>query len=245
MSQVEIETAEGLCPSYVYHPEGAGPWPAVIMYMDGIGIRPAVLELGERLAQSGYFVLVPDLFYRSGPYEPMDGMTMFSDPEKRKLLLEKFFSRVTGAGIMSDTKAFLAYLHAQPLVEPGKIGTTGYCLGGRMSFLTASTFPNEIAATACFHPGGMATDAPDSPHLGAPKIKSRVYIAAATDDHSFPEEQKARVDQALKDAGVDYRLETYPAKHGWVFRDTPAHDAAATERHWQTLLAFFEETLKK
>ncbi len=245
MSLVEIKTADGVCPSYVYRPEGAGPWPAVLMYMDGIGIRPAMLELGERLAKSGYFVLVPDLFYRSGPYEPMDGMTMFSDPEKRKVLLEKFFSRVTPAGTMSDTKAYLDYLHARSDVKAGKIGTTGYCLGGRMSLIAATAFPDEIAATASFHGGGMATDAPDSPHLGVPKIKSKVYIAAATDDQSFPEEQKVRLEKALTDAHVDHKLETYPAKHGWVFRDTPAYDAAANERHWQTMVAFFDETLKK
>jgi len=243
--KAEIETAEGVCPSHVYHPQGAGPWPGVILYMDGIGMRPALLEVGERLGDSGYFVLVPDLFYRSGPYEPMDAMTLFSDPEKRKLLNEKFFSRVTRDGLMNDTRSFLAYLRARSEVKPGKIGTTGYCFGGRVSLWAASAFPNEIAATACYHGGNLATDAADSPHLGARDIQSRVYVAGATDDSSFPEEQRARLERALSEAGVDHEIETYPARHGWVFRDTPAYNLEASDRHWRTLLALFAETLGK
>ena len=114
MSQIEIKTDDGICPSYVYRPSGDGPWPAVLLYMDGIGIRPAMLEVGERLATYGYFVLLPDLFYRSGPYEPMDAQTVFSDPEKRKVLMEKFFALATQASVMSDTGAFLDYLAVQP-----------------------------------------------------------------------------------------------------------------------------------
>ncbi|HEY4103036.1 MAG TPA: dienelactone hydrolase family protein [Polyangiaceae bacterium] len=245
MSKIEIKTESGVCPSYVYRPEGKGPWPTVLVYMDGIGIRPAMLEVGERLAKSGYFVLLPDLFYRSGPYEPMDAKSVFSDPAQRKVLMEKFFAHVSPAGIMSDTKAFLAYLASQPDVKPGGIGTTGYCMGGRMSLTAAGTFPEQIAVAASYHGGNLAVDAPDSPHLLAPKIKGKVYIAGASEDQSFPEEQKARLEKALTDAHIDHQIETYPAKHGWVFRDTPAFDAAAAERHWQTLVALLDSKLKQ
>ena len=95
MSKIEIKTKDGTCPSYVYRPTGSGPWPAVLVFMDGLGIRPAMLEVGERLATHGYFVLLPDLFYRSGPYEPMDPHAVFTDPEKRKILMEKFFALAT------------------------------------------------------------------------------------------------------------------------------------------------------
>jgi carboxymethylenebutenolidase len=244
MNKIEIRTASGSCPSYVYRPAGDGPWPAVLVFMDGIGIRPAVLELGEKLAMHGYFVLLPDLFYRSGPYEPMDPHTVFTDPEKRKILMEKFFARATPANIMSDTSAFLGYLAAEADVKPGRIGTTGYCMGGLMSLTAAGTYPERIAATASYHGGRLATDAPDSPHLLAPKIKSRVYIAGASDDATFPEEMKERLERALTAAGVDHVIETYPAKHGWVFRDTPVFDAVAAERHWRTLLALLEAVLK-
>jgi carboxymethylenebutenolidase len=244
MSSFAIRTVDGICPAHVYRPAGAGPWPAVLVFMDGLGIRPAVLELGERLATNGYFVLLPDLFYRSGPYAPMNPHTLFTDPEQRKILMDKFVAKATPANVMSDTRAFLDYLALQPDVKPGGIGTTGYCMGGLMSLTAAGTYPDRIKATASFHGGRLATDAPDSPHLLATRILSRVYVAGAIDDPSFPDDMKQRLEAALADAGVEHTIETYPARHGWVFRDTPVHDAAAAERHWTSLLALLEATLK-
>jgi carboxymethylenebutenolidase len=243
MTTIEIETRDGICPSYVFRPTGSGPWPPVLVFMDGLGIRPAMLELGERLATYGYFVLLPDLFYRSGPYEPMDPHKVFTDPEMLKVLRAKF-ATATPANIMSDTRAFLDHLEAQSDVRPGGIGTTGYCMGGLMSLTAAGTYPERIVATASYHGARLATDAPDSPHLLAPKIKSRVYVAGAIEDSSFPDDMKDRLEDALTKAGVDHRIETYPAKHGWVFRDTPVYDAAASERHWETLRALFDAKLK-
>ncbi len=245
MNRVEVRTKDGICPSYVYRPTGQGPWPAVLVYMDGVGIRPAMLEVGERLATHGYFVLLPDLFYRSGPYEPMDGRTVFSDPAQRKIWMEKFMAPASPANIMSDTRAFLDYLATAPDVKRGGIGTTGYCMGGLMSFTAAGTYPDRIAATAAYHAGRLVTDAPDSPHLLAPKIKSRVYIAGAIQDAGFTDDMKAKLAQALAQAGVDHTIETYAAKHGFVFRDLPVYDAAAAERHWQTMVALFDGKLKQ
>ena len=241
--KISIETRDGSCPAYVYRPDGNGPWPGVLVFMDGLGIRPAMLEIGERLATGGYFVLLPDLYYRSGPYAPMDAKTVFTDPEQRKVLMEKFMSQATPANVMSDTKAFLDYLATQRDVKKGAIGTTGYCMGGLMSLTAAGTYPDRIAAAASYHGGRLATDAPDSPHRLAPKMKARVYVAGAIEDQSFPDDMKARLEQALTDAGVDHMVETYPAKHGWVLRDTPVHDAAAAERHWKTLLALLGTVL--
>jgi carboxymethylenebutenolidase len=244
MTKIDIRTEDGTCPSYVYRPSGSGPWPAVLVFMDGVGIRPAMLEIGERLAKHGYFALLPDLFYRSGPYEPMDGASIFSDPEKRKILMEKFIAPASPANIMKDTRAFLDYLAAQPdVVQQGGVGTTGYCMGGLMSLTAAGTYPDRIRATASFHGGRLATDAPDSPHLLAPKMKSKVYVAGAIEDASFTDEMKARLDDALTKAGVDHTIETYPAKHGWVFRDLPVYDEAASERHWKSMIALFDGTL--
>ena len=244
MMKVDIKTTDGVCPSYAYRPTGEGPWPAVLVFMDGLGIRPAMLELGERLASYGYFVLLPDLFYRAGPYEPMDATKVFTDPEQRKILMEKFMGPATPANIMADTSAFLGYLARQRDVKQGGIGTTGYCMGGLMSLTAAGTYPDRIVATASYHGGRLATDAPASPHLLAPKIKSRVYIAGAIEDQSFPDDMKARLEDALTKAGVDHKIETYPAKHSWVFRDIPVYDAAAAERHWQTLVELFDAKLK-
>jgi carboxymethylenebutenolidase len=144
---------------------------------------------------------------------------------------------------MSDTEAFLEFLENEPAVKPGPIATTGYCMGGFMSLTAAGTFPKRIAATASYHGGRLATDDPASPHLLASKMKSRVYVAGAIEDASFTEEMKQRLEEALTKAGVDHKIETYPAKHGWVFRDTESYDAAAEERHWQSLTALLKETL--
>jgi carboxymethylenebutenolidase len=243
MSSIEITTRDGVCPSYVYRPSGSGPWPAVLVFMDAPAIRPAMLEIGERLATSGYFALVPDLYYRSGPYAPMDPRELRSNPEKRAAQ-QKMRALATSANIMSDTAAFLDYLAAQPDVKPGGVGTTGYCMGGFFSLSAAGTYPDRIAAAASYHGGRLASDDADSPHRLAPKMKARIYVAGATDDDSFPGEMKARLEEALTDARVDHKIETYPAKHGWVFRDIAVYDAAASERHWKTMIELFDATLQ-
>jgi carboxymethylenebutenolidase len=244
MSTINIATRDGRCPCHVYRPAGAGPWPAVLVFMDGLGIRPALFELGERLAGHGYFVLLPDLYYRSGPYQPMDARAIFGDPALRKMLADKFRVHTTLSNVMSDAGAFLDALAAQPDVKPGRIGVTGYCMGGSMALAAAGTYPERIAAAASFHGGGLATDAPDSPHRLAPRIRATVYVAGAIEDPSFPDDMKQRLEEALTNAGVDHTLETYPARHGWVFRDTPVYDAAASERHWRALVELLDSALK-
>jgi carboxymethylenebutenolidase len=244
MPQIEIQTRDGQCPTHVFRPAGNGPFPAVLVYMDGIGIRPAMLEIGERIAQNGYYVLLPDLFYRSGPYAPMDARSVFTDPDQRKLLMEKFFKHASPANFMSDTRPLLDYLATQPDVQPGPIGVTGYCMGGLMALTAAGTFPERVAAAASFHGGRLATDAPDSPHLLAPNIRARVYVAGAVEDPTFPDDMKQRLKAALESAGVVSTVETYPAKHGWVLRDTSVYDEQAAERHWSSLLSLLEQTLK-
>jgi carboxymethylenebutenolidase len=238
MEKTEIQTADGKCPAYSFRPAGQGPLPAVLMFMDGVGIRPALFEMGQRLADAGYFVLLPDLYYRAGPYAPMDAKTVFSDPAQREVLRSKFMSSISVDKCMRDTEAFLAFL------QQSRVGTTGYCMGGRMSLAAAGTFPDRVAAAAAYHPANLANDAPDSPHLLAPKMKARIYVGGASDDASFPDAQKEKLDQALTAAGVEHVIETYPAKHGWVPSDTPVHDKAQAERHWQTLLALLDRTLK-
>lgn len=174
----------------------------------------------------------------------MDPRLIFAEPQRRKTLMEKYFALATAANIMSDTRSFLDYLSAQADVKSGGIGTTGYCMGGRMSLIAAGTYPDHIVAAASFHGGNLASSDPASPHLLAPNIKAQVYVAGAIEDQSFPDDMKQRLERALTDAGVDHKIETYPTRHGWVFRDFPVYDAAASERHWQAMLALFDATLK-
>src|SRR5207237_890127 len=157
---------------------------AVVAVGDGArrgGEPMEVLGGGERLATYGYFVLLPDLFYRSGPYAPMNAKTVFADPAQRKILMERFMSKATLPALMSDTEAFLEFLASERAVRPGGVATTGYCLGGAASLSAAGTYPDRIVAAASYHGGRLASDAPESPHGLAPKIKARVYVAGAID----------------------------------------------------------------
>ena len=242
-TQLQIETADGHCPTHVYHPTGNGPWPGVIMYMDGIGMRPALMEIAERIADNGYYVLLPNLFYRVA-FDASHGMKVFTDPDLRKDLMTRVMPSASPANIMRDTEALLAHLAARPEVRDGRIGITGYCMGGRLAVYAAGHFGDRIAAAASYHGSGLATDAPDSPHRLAPNMKARVYVAGAIKDPNVDDAQKARLEQALTDSGVDHMVETYNALHGFVPRDTPVHDEAATAKHWETLLALFAATLK-
>ncbi|MFL5579058.1 MAG: dienelactone hydrolase family protein [Gemmatimonadaceae bacterium] len=240
---IDIHTGDGVCPTEVFEPEGGGPWPGVLVFMDAHGIRPAMLEIAERLAAHGYVAALPDLYYRSGFRPPEDG-SLFSDPAVRAHWTAQVLPTVSAGKVMHDVPAFLEHLDARPTVRRGAIATVGYCMGGRLSLAAAGHFPERVAAAASYHPGGLATDAPDSPHLLAPRMRARVYVGGAKEDRSFDDAQKARLDAALSAAGVEHTIETYDALHGFVPRDTRAHDAAAAARHWRTLLALLDDTLR-
>lgn len=240
----KIKTRDGEAPASIYQPrDGKGPWPGVLVYMDGRGIRPALFELAQRVANAGYFVLLPDLFYRAGAYEAPTGEA-FSDPEFRKRWQGTYIASASKANVRSDTEAFLEFFAARPEVSSLAIGTTGYCMGGGLSLSAAGYFPDRVIAAASYHGGNLANEAADSPHLLAPRIRARVYVAGAVEDPSFPEEQKQRLVEALQAAKVEHGVETYPgARHGWVPTDSPVYDRAASERHYQTLIELFDATL--
>jgi len=241
--QVSIRTRDGECPTQVFTPEGAGPWPAAIFYMDGLAIRPTLFEMAQRLADGGYLVLLPDLFYRAGPYEPLEPKKVFATGDVRAALAHLFGS-TDNRRAAEDTGAFLAWLDTRGDVAGSKVGTTGYCMGGAISLTVAGTYPDRVAAAASFHGGNLATDSEMSPHLLAPKMKGRIYVAGADQDGSYPPEMAERLETALSDAGVDHRCEIYPgALHGWTMADFPIYNEAAAERHWSELLALFKVTL--
>jgi carboxymethylenebutenolidase len=242
---VTIATPDGRCEAAVFRPaSSAGPWPGVLMFMDGVGVRPALFEIGERIASHGYVVLLPDLFYRTGPHALPDPVKLFADPEVRAAWAKIIGTR-TADQIKSDTGAFLEFLGTQPDIVQPAVGTTGYCMGGSYSLVAAGNFPERVVAAASYHGGRLATDAPDSPHLLAPRMKARVYVAGAIEDPSFPDDMKARLEAALTEASVAHTVETYAgARHGWVPTDIPVHDPALAERHFETLFALFDATLK-
>jgi len=241
--QITIRTRDGACPAHVFTPEGSGPWPAVIFYMDGLAIRPSLLAMAQTMADGGYVVLLPDLFYRAGPYAPFVPKEVFAMANPREAFGHLMGSTDTHKAA-EDTEAFIAYLDTRTDVKGRKIGVAGYCMGGGMALAAAGTYPDRIAAAASFHGGNLATESPLSPHLLAPKIKARVYVAGADEDSHYPLEMERKLDQALTEAGVEHRCEIYAgARHGWTQTDFPIYDAAAAQRHWDELFALFRATL--
>ncbi|HEY2345962.1 MAG TPA: dienelactone hydrolase family protein [Xanthomonadaceae bacterium] len=241
---ISIATNDGACPTSVFTPEGVGPWPAAIFYMDGLGIRPTLFEMAQRLADFGYVVLLPDLFYRAGPYAPMDPKAIFAQGNFRAVV-GPLMDTTDFQKAAEDTGAFLAHLDKRSDVASKQIGVTGYCMGGGMALSAAGTFPERIAAAASFHGGRLATDQPGSPHLLAPRLQAEVYVASADNDPSCPPDMIERLDVALTQAGVVHRCETYAGtKHGWTMPDFPVYDDAAAERHWRELIALFARNLE-
>jgi carboxymethylenebutenolidase len=200
--------------------------------------------MAERLARMGYVAMLPNVHYRAGDYAPFDMATAFSDPSERARIME-LLATLTAERMMADSGAYLNAIAARSGVRSDRIGITGYCLGGRMSFLTAGAHPDKVRAAASFHGGSLATDKPESPHRLADRIRASLYFGVADPDASCPPEQQAALAAALGAAHVDYRIELYPGKkHGFAVEDHgPAYDQEAAERHWRRLESFFGEAL--
>jgi carboxymethylenebutenolidase len=241
---VQISTPDGTCPASLHVPEGDGPWPGVLLFPDAGGARETMRLMADRLAGMGYVALVPDVYYREGEWTPFDIATVFSD-ENERARLSGFMSSLTRDRIVSDTGAYLDYLLTRPEVVGTTAGTTGYCMGGRLSLITAGAHPDKVGAAASFHGGRIAVeDDPESPHLAANRISATVYVAGAEDDGSFTPEQAQLLDSALTEAGVPHTVEFYPAKHGFAVPDNPTYDAAAEDRHRKALEALYGSALQ-
>lgn len=242
---VTIATPDGDARAFAFTPDAAeGPWPAAILFMDAPAIRPALFHMAQRLADAGYYVLLPDMFWRVGPYDPIDLKAITSD-EQRRAVFGPLMGSTNPQKQMSDVAAFLDFLDAQPRARAGKVGVTGYCMGGAIALRAAGHFPDRIAAAASFHGGNLATEADDSVHRLAPRMKAKVLVAGADEDRSYPPEQNAALQAAMAEAGVDAQVAIWPGlRHGWVPADMPVHDAEGAERHWRELIALFDGALK-
>jgi len=245
MSEIafDLKTENGTCPCYAYAAPGNRPAPPVIFYMDGLGIRPDLRAMAERLASNGYFVLLPNLYYRAGEIPVFDAAALTSDPAQRDRMMQLVRS-VTQDRAMADTRAFLEYLSDEPKASGSRVGCVGYCMGGSLALSAAGTFPDRIAAAASIHGANLATDAPDSPHRLVGKMRGSVYVAVAGIDPWLQPGETERLREALEAAGTRYRMEEYPGvHHGFAANGTPMYDRTAAERHWERILALFGEIL--
>jgi carboxymethylenebutenolidase len=240
---VQIPAPDGQSNGTLHVPDGDGPWPGVVVFPDAGGARETMREVGDRLAEMGYVALVPDIFYRAGEWAPFDMATVFSDASERTRMFG-MIGELTNDRIIADSGAYADFLLARPEVSGSAIGSTGYCLGGRMSLLAAGGLGDKIGAAASFHGGRLAVaDDPNSPHLAADRITATVYVAGAVEDDSFTAEQAALLDRALSDAGVDHIVEFYPAHHGFAMADNATYDADAAARHWEALGRLYGSSL--
>ena len=242
--RVDVTTADGVMDSYTFQPASGVPSPAVIVYMDAFGIRPNLDSMAQRLADAGYFVAVPNLYYRSGPFAPFDPKKVFGGDEAERTRFRGMIDSIDNTKIMSDTESLLAYLAGHSAVKQSDVGVVGYCMGGGFAISALGRFPNRVVVAASFHGGSLATDKVDSPHRLARNMRGKLYIGVAAIDPGFPKDQQDRLEAALRDAGVDYTLETYEnAKHGFAVTGHMVYDRDASERHWTTLLNLLERTL--
>jgi carboxymethylenebutenolidase len=241
-TRIGMPTSLGTIEAYISHPVGPGPWPAVLFFMDGLGWRPALFAMADRLASYGHYVLLPNMFWRAGPMAPFDPTTVFAGgPERERLMA--VINALPDRIAMSDTVSFLSFLEEQPAVrEARRIACVGYCMGGGFALNAACLFPDSIIAAASFH-GGRFLTAPEAPEAIAKLLRARVYIGVADGDRHHTPDITRRLAAALEKAKVRYAIEDYAgAAHGFAVPDTPAYNAFADAQHWDRLLALLRDS---
>jgi len=237
--EIDIPTPDGSMNTFITHPEEGGPHPAVVFFMDAVGKRGELHDMARRLASAGYYVILPNLYYRRDRNFRMSA---------GDLALEIMFAHVrtlTRPLILTDTAAVLGVIDRDPAARAGAVGAVGYCMSGPFVFWAAEAHPKRFAAIASFHGVALCTDDPDSPHRQADRITGEVYVGCAETDPYAPREMIVALGAHLQTTPVRHRIEWYPgAQHGFVFpRRTTVYDKPSAERHWERLHALFRRNL--
>jgi carboxymethylenebutenolidase len=241
-SVIDVETPDGVADCYLTQPDD-GAHPGVLFVIDAIGLRQQIKDMADRIAAQGYTVLAPNIFYRAGR-APIWPDVNLADPAARENFMQNVMPitrALTPEAMRSDAGAYLDKL--AELAE-GKVGITGYCMGGRHGWQIAAAYPDRVAAFGGFHTGGMVTDSAQSPHLQAPAVTATVYWGHADNDHGMTPENIAALNAAMDDAGISYTTEVYAgASHGYTMADQGAYNEAAAERHFVALFDLLGRTL--
>ncbi|HEV8211942.1 MAG TPA: dienelactone hydrolase family protein [Vicinamibacterales bacterium] len=250
VTNVDVKTPDGTCDATFIHPT-TGSHPAVIIWPDAFGLRPAMVDMGKRIAADGYSVLVPNPYYRmvKAPGIDMNGFNFSNQADMAKL--RPLMGSIGAAGAAEkDAVAFIAFLDAQKQVNASKkVGTQGYCMGGPLVFRTLAAVPNRVGAGGSFHGGGLVTDQPTSPHLMIPKMKGRLYVAVASNDDARQPDAKDKLKEAFAAANVPAEIEVYKSLHGWCVPDMPAaadspiYNKPEAEKAWAKLVALYKTAL--
>lgn len=235
-----IETSEGPMGTFVVHPDGAAGAPVVVFLMDAPGKRPLLHDMARRLASEGYYVLLPNLFYRSTPEFELD----FSSKESFARMVE-LMSKLGNRAVARDVAALLDHAANDPAADHTTVGCVGYCMSGPFSLWAAAEHRDVVKAAASFYGVRLHVDASDSPHTRLGEITGEIYVGAAEHDDYVPLDMVDRFEAAMQEAGVTGRVERYwGTHHGFAFDDRPAHDRRADDRHWAALLDLFDRTLR-
>ena len=237
--QLDIPTPHGATTTFIVHPERDGPHPVIFFFMDAPAIREELRDMARRLATSGYYVILPNLYYRAGVLE----IGALGDPSVRARMIE-LMNGLTIDMVMSDTEALLAFVDQDPAASDGPMGAVGYCMSGQFSINAAGAFPDRFAAAASIYGTFLVTDRPNSPHLMARKAKGELYFGCAEIDHWAPMETVDALTKLLADDGIRAEVELYPAvEHGFAFPQRAAYQKDAAERHWERLNALYRRRL--
>jgi carboxymethylenebutenolidase len=241
---LQIPTADGQADAFAAFPDHGERHPGVLLYSDAFGVRPVLRELARELAGHGYYVLVPNIYYRHGP-APVTELPEHIGEDVRPTVIARLMPLIeahTTEQIVRDADAYLRFLAAQPKVSAGSAAVIGYCIGAALAIRTAAAHPGQVAAVAGFHPGFLVTNVPDSPHRLIPKLTAQVHLGLSGND--MKPEAISELNQALDTAGVDYTTEIYPGTiHGYAMSDTDAFNPSAFQHHWDRLLALLGRTL--
>ncbi len=240
---VEIKTPDGVADAYFVHPS-SGKHPGVLIWPDALGLRPAFQQMGKRLAEAGYGVLVPNPFYRTQKAPILPPGASFQDEATRKVIMS-MMGALNPQTHVTDATAFIGWLDQQAAIDTKrKLATTGYCMGGPITMRTAAAFPARVGAAASFHGGGLVTDKPDSPHLLVEKMQAQYLIAIAENDDQREPKSKDVLRETFAAAKLPAEIEVYAgAMHGWCPPDAPVYNEAQAEKAWSRMLALFKTAL--
>lgn len=234
--QIDIPTRDGATTTFVVHPERGGPHPPILFFMDAPAIREELRDMARRLASCGYYVMLPNLYYRAGVME-------LADAAARERIFE-LMGGLSIAMVMSDAAALLAFADADPAARAGAVGALGYCMSGQFAINAAASFPTRVAAAASIYGTYLVTDKPDSPHAQAHKTKAELYFACAETDRWAPMETVEALKASLASAPERTEVEVYPGvEHGFAFPQRAAYDKLSAERHWERLVALYRRNL--
>jgi carboxymethylenebutenolidase len=239
----EIRTPDGLVDAFLVRPESSEPLPAVINVTDGLGFRSEFAEQSKRIAERGYVVLTPNIFYRVAKPPLFEFEPDFADERTQKRFAE-LRKPLTPDAMARDGMAYVDWLSSQPFVSSGPMGVVGFCFAGKFALEIAAARPDRIGAAASFHGSGLFTDTLDSPHIVLPRVKARLYFGHADHDHSMPIEAIEKFEWALQSWGGDYASEVYEAKHGWMIPGRQVYHPENAARGFDKLMELFDDALK-